>query len=136
MAVAIHTLPTRLATGAFILHSGWDKWHGSEQQAKGVHGAPAAAFPMLADIEPTRFLRKLATAEIALGAALLIPFFPRRLAGLALTGFAGSLLTMYLRTPAMHKPGSVWPAPAGIAVSKDVWMLGIGLSLLTEKSTT
>ena len=32
----------------------------------------------------------------------------------------------------MHKPNSVWPTPAGTAVSKDVWMLGIGLGLLAE----
>jgi uncharacterized membrane protein YkgB len=37
---------------------------------------------------------------------------------------------MYLRTPALHKPGSVWPTQAGTAVSKDVWMLGIGLGLM------
>ena len=52
------------------------------------------------------------------------------MAGTALTGFSGSLLTMYLRTPALHKPGSVWPTQAGTAVSKDVWMLGIGLGLV------
>ena len=37
---------------------------------------------------------------------------------------------MYLRTPALHKPGSVWPTQAGTAVSQDVWMLGIGLGLV------
>jgi uncharacterized membrane protein YkgB len=57
-----------------------------------------------------------------------------RLAGGALTGFAGALVTMYLRTPALHKPGSVWPTPAGIGVSKDVWMLGIGLGLLADRT--
>jgi len=31
---------------------------------------------------------------------------------------------------APSKPGSVWPTQAGTAVSKDVWMLGIGLGLL------
>jgi hypothetical protein len=40
---------------------------------------------------------------------------------------------MYLRTPALHRPGSVWPTPAGIAVSKDVWMLGIGVGLLADR---
>jgi hypothetical protein len=30
----------------------------------------------------------------------------------------------------MHKPGSIWPTPAGTGVSKDVWMLGIGLDLI------
>jgi hypothetical protein len=42
---------------------------------------------------------------------------------------------MYLRTPALHKPRSVWPTPAGIGISKDVWMLGIGLSLLADIAT-
>jgi len=63
----------------------------------------------------------LAASEIALGTALLAPVVPSALAGAALTGFSGSLLTMY------HEPGSVWPTQTGTGVSKDVWMLGIGL---------
>jgi len=39
---------------------------------------------------------------------------------------------MYLRTPAMHKPGSLWPTSSGIAIRKDVWMLGVGLGLLAD----
>ena len=76
--------------------------------------------------------KALAVVEIGLGAALLTPVVPNRLAGAALSAFSGGLVTMYLRTPAMHKPNSVWPTPAGTAVSKDVWMLGIGLGLLAE----
>jgi len=53
------------------------------------------------------------------------------LAGAALTGFSGALLAMYGRTPALRRPGSIWPSQAGTAVSKDVWMLGIGLGLVT-----
>ncbi|MCU1614246.1 MAG: hypothetical protein JWO98_1786, partial [Frankiales bacterium] len=49
-------------------------------------------------------------------------------------GFAGSLLAMYLRTPALHKPDSIWPTPAGTGISKDVWMLGIGLGLLADRN--
>jgi len=60
-------VPTRLATGAYILHTGWEKWHATEERAQALHG-----------------------------------------------------------------PGSVWPAPAGVAVSKDVWMLGIGLGLIAD----
>jgi hypothetical protein len=60
---------------------------------------------------------------------------PNKLAGAALTAFAGGLMTMYLRTPALHKPGSVWPTPAGTGVSKDVWMLGIGLGLLADRNS-
>jgi hypothetical protein len=39
---------------------------------------------------------------------------------------------VYLRTPAVRNPGSVWPNQSGIALSKDVWMLGIGLGLLAD----
>jgi hypothetical protein len=32
-----------------------------------------------------------------------------------------------------RKPGSIWPTQAGTGVSKDAWMLGIGLSLMADK---
>jgi hypothetical protein len=125
-------LPQRLATGAYILHSGLDKWRGSPQQAEGVHGAAAGAYPFLANIPPTTFLRALAVGEIAVGSLLLLPFVPNRVAGTALTGFSGALVGMYLLTPEMRRPASVWPSPKGIAVSKDVWMLGIGAGLVLD----
>jgi hypothetical protein len=130
----MRNVPTRVASGAYILHSGLSKWNGTEEQAKGVHAAAAAAYPFLADVQPATFLKALAAAEIGVGAALLTPFVGNRLAGAALTAFSGSLIGMYLRTPAMHEPGSVWPTRAGTAVSKDVWMLGIGVGLLAEGS--
>ena len=65
-----------------------------------------------------------------MGTALLAPVVSNTVAGAALTGFSGALLTMYWRTPALRKEGSIWPTQAGTAVSKDVWMLGIGLGLL------
>jgi len=123
-------LPGRVATGAFILHAGLEKWDGDEERAKAVHGMAAGAFPVLADVEPPRFLRLLAASEIAVGTALLMPVVSNTVAGAALTGFSGALLTMYWRTPALRKEGSIWPTQAGTAVSKDVWMLGIGLGLL------
>jgi uncharacterized membrane protein YphA (DoxX/SURF4 family) len=124
-----HDLPGRLATGAYILHSGLGKWRGSEDQAAGVHGMASGAYPFLKDLPPPKFLRMLAVGEIVTGALLLLPV-PNRLAGLALTVFSGALLTMYLRTPSLHQPGSFWPTQAGTAVSKDIWMLGIGLGLI------
>ena len=130
--IRLRDVPTRLATGAYILHTGLEKWHGDEERAKALHGFAAGAYPLLAKVPPKTFLKALAVAEIGLGAALLTPVVPNRLAGAALTAFSGGLVTMYLRTPAMHKPNSVWPTPAGTAVSKDVWMLGIGLGLLAQ----
>jgi uncharacterized membrane protein YphA (DoxX/SURF4 family) len=128
--VKARDLPGRIATGAYILHAGLEKWQADEARAKGVHKAASGAFPFLERIPPERFIKMLAAGEIALGTALLAPFVPSALAGAALTGFSGSLVTMYLRTPALHKPGSVWPTQAGTGISKDVWMLGIGLGLV------
>jgi uncharacterized membrane protein YphA (DoxX/SURF4 family) len=129
---SMRDVPTRIATGAYIVHSGWDKWHADAEHAHGVHGMAAGAFPFLRSLPAPRFLKALAAGELVTGAALLTPAVSNRLAGAALTGFAGALMTMYLRTPALHKPGSVWPTQAGTGVSKDIWMLGIGLSLLAD----
>lgn len=41
---------------------------------------------------------------------------------------------MYMRTPSLHKPGSIWPSQQGIGVSKDIWMAGIGLSFLIDSN--
>jgi uncharacterized membrane protein YphA (DoxX/SURF4 family) len=132
--LGLRNVPARVSTGAYILHSGWQKWSGSEEQAQGVHGMAAGAFPFLAEVSPKTFLKVLAAAEIGIGAALVAPFVPNPVAGAALTAFAGGLVTMYLRTPTLHKPNSVWPTPAGTGVSKDVWMLGIGLGLLVDRA--
>jgi hypothetical protein len=128
-------LPGRIATGGYILHTGLEKWNGDEARAKALHSMAANAFPVLKDIPPAQFLKMLAAAEISLGTALLLPVVPGALAGLALTGFSGSLLAMYARTPALRRPGSIWPSQAGTAVSKDVWMLGIGLGLIVSSLT-
>jgi len=125
-------IPGRLVTGAYIAHTGLEKWHGPPEQAEAVHEMAANAFPFLRPIPPRRFLRMLAAGEIATGTLLLAPVVPNFVAGMALTAFSGALLRMYALTPALHKPGSIWPTPAGTAVSKDVWMLGIGLGLLAN----
>lgn len=125
-------VPTRLATGAFVLHAGLGKWNGNEERAAGVHGMAAAAIPPLNAFSPPTFLRLLAAGEIATGALLLAPFVPNRVAGFALTAFSGGLMTLYVRTPSMREPGSVWPSQQGMPVAKDVWMLGIGLVLMLD----
>jgi uncharacterized membrane protein YphA (DoxX/SURF4 family) len=128
----LRNLPTRLATGGYILHTGWGKWHGSEEQVAGVHDMASGAFPVFAGMKATDFLKVLSVGEMAVGAALLAPVVPPVVAGAALTGFSGALVTMYLRTDGMHRAGSIWPTPQGTAISKDVWMLGIGLGLLVD----
>lgn len=129
-------IPGRVATGAYILHAGLEKWNGDDDRATAVHAMATGAYPFLAGISPPSFLKALATGELALGTALLLPFVPNRAAGVGLTAFAGGLLGMYLRTPALHKPHSIWPTQAGIGISKDVWMLGIGIGLLADEHST
>ena len=128
----LRNLPTRVATGAFVLHSGLGKWKGGPEQAAGIHGMAAAAIPPLKSVGAPTFLKGLSVSEVAIGAVLLAPFVSNRKAGLALTAFSGGLMTMYARTPALREPGSIWPSQQGIGVAKDVWMLGIGLGLLLD----
>ena len=90
----------------------------------------ANAFPFLKDIPPAQFLRMLAAGEIAVGGALLLPVVPSALAGAALTGFSGALMRCTRARRRMRKPGSIWPSRVGTAVSKDIWMVGIGLGLM------
>src|SRR5262245_22406242 len=105
--MAARHIPVRLAAGAFILNSGVEKWTVDEERAKGLHGMASGAFPFLGSVPPARFQRLLAAGEIAIGAALLAPFVPAALAGVALTAFSGGLIGMYLRTPALRKPHSI-----------------------------
>jgi uncharacterized membrane protein YphA (DoxX/SURF4 family) len=137
MFLHLRDIPTRAATGAFILHSGLEKWNeGDEERAKGLHGMASGSFPVLAKIPPPTFMKALAVAEIGTGAALLLPVVSNKIAGAALTAFSGGLIALYLRTPGLRQPGSIWPTQAGIAISKDIWMLGIGLGLLADSATT
>ena len=125
-------LPPRLATGAFILNSGLAKRNASEEAAAGMHGMAAGTYPFLADLEPKQFAKTLSTAEIALGAALLIPIVPAAVAGAGLAAFAGGLLGLYLKTPGLREEGSLRPTQAGTAIAKDIWMFGIGAGLVLE----
>ena len=123
----------RIATGAFILNSGLSKRRADETAAGGLHGFASGAYPFLKQVPPTTFARVLSTSEILIGAALLTPFVPTAVAGAALTGFSAGLVGLYLRTPGMTKPGkSVAPTQEGLPLAKDVWMLGIGIGLLTS----
>jgi hypothetical protein len=128
--------PLRLTTGAFILSAGLDKWKGDEQTAAQLHGFASGTYPFVKQIEPKKFLRLLATTEIAVGSALLLPVVPATLAGLALTGFSAGLLGLYLRTPGMRRSArDLRSTPQGLPLSKDVWMLGTGLGLLVDGLT-
>ena len=113
MRLSLRDIPQRVSTGAFILHSGLEKRRADEERAAAIHAMAVNAFPFLADVSPTTFVKGLALAEI---------------------GVAAAMLALYMRTPGLHQPGSVWRSHEGIGVSKDVWMLGIGLGMATERA--
>ena len=125
-------LPLRVATGAYILNSGLSKQNLEGQAAEGVHGMAAGAMPALKKVPPDQFARLLSTGEIALGAALLIPFVPSALVGAALVGFSVGLVQLYLKTPGMRQSGSIRPTQEGIGLTKDVWLLGAGMTLVLD----
>jgi hypothetical protein len=130
--VKLSHLPPRMAAGAFILNSGVGKLSADEETAAQLHGFAVGAYPFLAKLKPRDFVRVLAGAEIALGAALLLPVVPSAVAGAGLTAFSGGLLGLYARTPGMRKEGSPFPTQQGIALAKDAWMMGIGLGLVID----
>ncbi len=128
----ISHVPLRLATGAFILNSGLTKRGIDADSAAGMQGMAASVVPQAAKMPPEQFGKVLSTSEMALGAALLLPFVSPLKAGLALTAFSGGLLQMYRKTPGMTEADGIRPTQAGSAVAKDVWMLGAGLALVLD----
>ncbi|MCU1666329.1 MAG: rane protein [Pseudonocardia sp.] len=135
-AATLRRLPMRLTAGAYILNSGLQKWSADEQTAGALHGMASNAYPMLKQVDPPRFLRGLAAAEIGLGAALVLPAVPALLAGAGLTAFSAGLLGLYVRTPGMREEGSLRPSQQGTPLAKDVWLLGIGVGLVVDALTS
>ena len=126
-------IPLRLTTGAFILNSGWGKRNLDAESSGGMQAMAARVVPSLGGIDPVTFGKMLSYGEMGLGAALLAPFVPSRLAGLGLAVFSGSLFTMYLKTPGMTEADGIRPTQQGTALAKDVWMLGIAAALILDR---
>lgn len=125
-------LPVRLAAGSYLINSGLSKWGADETTAKHLAGFAAGTYPFLATLNARLFVTALSTSEIAIGAAVLVPFVPAAVAGTALTAFSVGLLGLYLRTPGMRREGSLRPTEQGIPLSKDVWLAAIGASLVID----
>lgn len=131
LAAKLRRAPGRLAAGAYILNSGLGKLKGDQATAEAIHGQASGAYPVLKKVQPPVFLKGLGAGEVLVGSALLLPIVPAGLAGLALTGFAASLLGFYVRTPGVHDK-YLRPTGGGIALAKDVWMAGIGIGLVID----
>lgn len=134
LSAKVRRAPQRAVTGAYILSTGLDKLRDADDEtAKGIHGMASGAYPVLGNMDPKLFLKVLGTGEVALGSALLLPIVPPVAAGLGLAAFSGALLTMYWRTPGMHRDSTdPRPTQQGTPIAKDVWMFGIASSLVVD----
>ena len=128
----VRQLPVRLAAGSFILHSGLSKWGADEITAKQLEGFAAGAYPFLAKLNPQLFVKALSASELVIGTAVLLPFVPAGVAGVALTAFSAGLIGLYLRTPGMRQEGSLRPTEQGVPLAKDVWLAAIGISMVLD----
>lgn len=129
---AARQLPLRLTVGAFFLNSGLSKRGADEATAEGLQQFAATTYPFLGRHDAQEFVRLLSAGEVTIAAMLLLPVIPAAAAGVALTAFSVGTLGLYLRTPGMRQEGSLRPTEQGIALAKDVWMLGIGVALIAE----
>lgn len=119
----------RIPTGAYILDAGLGKFQVDKEGAEGLRDMATDGIPQLGQVDAETFATGLASAETALGAALLCPLIPNRLAGLGLTAFGAGLLTMYFGGDQYTEDDGIRPSSAGLAIAKDSWLVGIGLAL-------
>ena len=126
-------LPPRVLTGLYFLNSGLSKAGADEATAAQLHGFATGTYPFLGKLDARRFTRLLSVAETAIGVALVVPVVPAGLAGAALTAFAVGTLGLYLRTPGLRREGSLLPTEQGIVITKDIWLVGIGLALVIDE---
>ncbi|MEU8034475.1 hypothetical protein AB0C13_38920 [Streptomyces sp. NPDC049099] len=129
---AARQLPLRLPVGTFFLNSALAKRGADRATAEGLQQFATTAYPFLGKLDAQQFVRLLSAGETAVAAALLLPVVPAAVAGAALTAFSAGTLGLYLRAPGMRKEGSLRPTEPGTALAKDVWLLGIGISLMVE----
>lgn len=131
--MSLSTAVLRAVPGAFILNSGIGKLGMPAEMAEALQGMAAKGVPPLGDLTPEQFGKFLSYGEIAVGAALLLPFVPRKVAGLGLAAFSGSMISMYLRTPGMTEADGVRPSQDGTSLAKDSWLLAIAAALILSE---
>lgn len=126
--------PARLAAGAFILNSGLSKRGLPEEAYAGMQEAGSASVPAVKGLPAKTFGQALSAGEIALGAALVLPFVPTWIGAAGLAVFSGGMLNMYRNTDEMTQEDGVRPSEAGTGLAKDVFLAGIAGTLLLDSA--
>lgn len=120
----------RGVSGAYLLQSGYGKLGLPVEAAEGMQGFAASGVPAMGKLDPDTFGKVVAYSELGIGAALLTPFVPNRLAGLGLGAFSAGLLSIYFRNPAMTQEDGIRPSEDGMALSKDLFLAGMAGALV------
>ncbi len=128
--MSISSAILRGVSGAYLVQSGYGKMGLPAEAAAGMQGFASSGIPALSKLDPDTFGKFVAYSELGIGGALLTPFVPNRLAGLALGAFSGGLLSIYFRNPAMTQEDGVRPSDDGMALSKDIFLAGIAGALV------
>src|ERR671928_27221 len=102
-------LPPRLITGAYFINSGLSKRGADDATAGQLQGFAAGTYPLLGKLDAKRFTSLLSTAEIAIGAALVLPVVPAWLVGM--TGHGPGIPMPVADPEARRRSGS--PGRAG-----------------------
>lgn len=123
----------RATSGALILNSGIDKLGAGEDTYAFLQGMAATGIPAVEKLSANTFGKSLAYSETALGAALLCPIIPTKLAGLGLTAFSSGLLTMYFNNDENTKEDGIRPTQDGQHLANNIVLLGAGLGLLFSR---
>ncbi len=92
----------RLTTGALVLDAGVRNSAPTKVPTHICSRWRHPVCPPSPSSTPKTFGKLISYSETALGATLLTPFIPARLAGAGLTAFGANLMTMYFRNPDMH----------------------------------
>lgn len=123
----------RTTAGAFILNSGLGKAKMDEGTYGYLKGMASTGVPQVNKLSDKQFGQALTAAEIALGAALLCPIVPAKVAGLGLAGFGAGMLTMYFKNDDMTLEDGIRPSQEGTALAKDIFLVSSGLALITSR---
>lgn len=130
---SIANLALRAIPGAYILNSGLNKLGMDKDTATFLRDEASKGVPMVKDMEPNEFRKFLTYGEISVGAALLLPFVPKRIAGLALGVFSAGLVSTYLNDPSKTQDDGIRPSEEGTSLAKDSWLMAIAIALVFGK---
>ncbi|GAB3941677.1 hypothetical protein [Corynebacterium tapiri] len=122
----------RVIPGAFILNAGVQKIGMPAEASEGLQEFAATGVPAVKELPKEKFGTIIGWSEAAVGGALLAPFVPNFVAGGALTAFSAGLLSLYFADEENTEDDGIRPTEKGLDLSKNAWLLAIGLGLLTS----